>query len=146
MRRLLRAVIAGVVAMCALGAVSSAADAATTASHGCGSGYFCIYASDATWNAGQPSYAFYHYGAHNIYNQYGGHWVYNHQTGGAWVIFCAGANGTGSAIDGIETPNYSHLWDLTPVNSVVLEPHTYNGTGMVASACATDAHNAGWYP
>ena len=154
MRGLRRGITRGVTAICAFVALSSAAvaapvasaTAATTTSHGCASGYFCIYASDATWNSGQPSYAFYYYGAHNIYNQYGNHWVYNHQTGGAQVIFCAGADGTGSAIDGIDTPDYSHLWDLTPVNSIVLDPHTYNGSGMVSSPCATSAHNQGWYP
>lgn len=153
-RRLLRGVLAGVLAVSTVGALTSAAnadpvagsDADAAASHGCASGYFCIYATDATWNSGHPEYAFYYYGAHNIYNQYGDHWVYNHQTGGAQVIFCAKADGDGAAETGIDTPGYSHLWDLTPVNSIVLDPHTYNGAGMVSTPCATSAHNQGWYP
>ncbi|HET6209583.1 MAG TPA: hypothetical protein VFD94_04330 [Jatrophihabitans sp.] len=151
-RRLLHGIAAAAVATAALGALSSPVDAAessiaaTTPPHGCPSGYFCIYASDATWNSGDPSYAFYTYGAHDIYNQYGSHWVYNHQTGGAFVFFCEGANGAAPVNTAISAPNYANKWPLGPVNSIVLEPATYKGTGYVASSCATDAHNQGWYP
>lgn len=145
-RKLLRAAAVAVVAACTL-ALSGPVDAAeaSTTVHGCSAGYFCIYASTATYNAGQPSYTFYTYGAHNIYNQYGVHWVFNHQTGGAQSVLCEGWNGNAPADFAISNPNYAYQYDLSPINSIVLDPALYNGPGMVASSCATDAHNQGWY-
>ena len=86
--------------------------------HGCPSGYACIYPQDAGWNGDHPSLMWYHYGTYQLSNQYGNHYIYNNQTGGAPFWLCTDWHG------------YTCPWyvaagnaaqtDFTPINSVKL--------------------------
>ena|SRR5437588_7095751 len=105
-------------ALTAVGVTS--AQAAGTA-EGCPSGAVCIYPQDAGWNGGHPSLFFYSYGAHNLSNQYGHHYVFNNQTGGAKMRSCTGYNGTGCGSGYLPAGTYDNP-DLTPINSITLEP------------------------
>lgn len=86
---------------------------------GCPRGAVCVYPSDS-WNGGNPSYVFWSYAAHKIYNQYGSHRVYNNQTGGAGAYLCENGNGTSCAYY-IPAGTYND-YNLTPINSVKLTP------------------------
>ncbi|GAA3613622.1 hypothetical protein GCM10022223_32210 [Kineosporia mesophila] len=97
-------------------ATSATAQAAT--SHGCPSGYVCLYPQSAGWNNDVPSYKWYTYGGHNLTNQYGTHRLFNNQTGGAVVRNCYGTNGTNCA--GIQRAGTYYDYDYTPYNSVKL--------------------------
>ncbi|HEU5429010.1 MAG TPA: hypothetical protein VFU74_19165 [Actinocrinis sp.] len=89
--------------------------------YGCPSGAVCIYVDDASIHlyAQYITNEYWSYGAHNLYNQYGKHWVLNNQTGGASVTLCYGANGTDCT-----GPTIAAGWwgddDLGPINSVTL--------------------------
>lgn len=52
----------------------------------CKSGYACIFPGKIDNH--NPSYRFYDYGTYPIYNVFGSHLVYNHQTGGAHMYLC----------------------------------------------------------
>ncbi len=105
---------------------------ATTTVHGCPSGAFCIYPQNAGWNNNKPSYEFFSYGAHNLSNQVGHHYVLNNQYNDpqgnpVTADLFTGYNGTG--VDSATYYQYSRStaegvsWgnpDLTPINSVVL--------------------------
>ena len=86
---------------------------------GCPSGAVCIYPDDS-WNGGNPTYVFWSYGAHQIYNQYGEHRVYNNQTGGAGVTLCQHSDGDecGYIVPAGEYSDYK----LDRVNSFLLFP------------------------
>ncbi|TDE89593.1 hypothetical protein EXU48_20300 [Occultella glacieicola] len=109
----------------ALTAVGTATPAAQASSNdppggaytGCPRGAVCVY-PDADWNGGNPSYIFFSYGAHRIYNQYGEHRIFNNQTGGAGATLCATSHGTSCRI-GVLAGGYRDL-DLTPINSIRL--------------------------
>ena len=115
------AVAAAALTMTTLIAVSAPAQAAGHAvpaavDTGCPRGAVCVY-PDASWNGGNPTYVFWSYGTHRIYNQFGFHRVYNNQTGGAGSSLCTGTNGTDC------TPlDADYFWDtnLTPINSINL--------------------------
>ncbi|MEV8569402.1 hypothetical protein AB0436_28105 [Streptomyces sp. NPDC051322] len=99
-----------VAAVATFGAGTAAASAAA-----CTSGRACIY-TGASWTTVQHSY--YKYGTYKLYNEFGKHRVYNHQTGGAKMWLC-----TDSA--GKKCPVYQVAgtwWDvnLTPYNSIKL--------------------------
>lgn len=91
--------------------------AVDSSSHGCPTGAVCIY-PDASWNGGNPTYVFYSYGVHRIYDQYGHHRVYNNQYGSAYVSLCGGSNGT-NCDPGLVPGAYIDE-DLDPFNSVEL--------------------------
>ena len=86
---------------------------------GCPAGYVCVYPG-AGWNGGNPSLKYYTYGAHNLSNQYGVHRVFNNQTGGATLQLCTQYNG-GNPVFEVNSFTYTD-YDLTPINSLLLEP------------------------
>ena len=86
---------------------------------GCPRGAVCVYPSDS-WNGGNPTYVFWSYGAHKIYNQYGYHRVYNNQTDRARARICENGNGT-SCTHFLPAGHYDDYY-LTPINSVSLTP------------------------
>ncbi|MFD7026915.1 hypothetical protein ACFWAR_02625 [Streptomyces sp. NPDC059917] len=108
----------------ALGLAASVAPtavaSATASSHGCPSGAVCIYPQNAGWNNDHPdpNNIFYSYGAHNLSNQEGQHYVYNNQTGGATARTCLGYNGVNC--EGYLGAGYFIDKNLTPINSIVL--------------------------
>lgn len=122
MRKFLKAATALVFAagVLATTAGTSGAQAAGSTVEGCNYGYVCIYPENAGWNGGHPSLTYYTYGAHNLSSQYGNHIVYNNQSGGATMRTCTGSNGTGC--QGYLTANTYMVKDLTPINSITLEP------------------------
>jgi hypothetical protein len=86
--------------------------------YGCPDGYACIYPENAGWNNGVPSLTYYYYGVYQLSNQYGYHYVYNHQTGGALIRLCTDWYGNVCPIT-IRAGFYQNV-DLTPINSVRL--------------------------
>lgn len=90
---------------------------------GCPAGAVCIYA-DAMWQHLTSAYItdeYWSYGAHNLVNEYGWHYIVNNQTGGgrATALLCYGYNG-GNCTASIVYPGDADLDNLTPVNSIVL--------------------------
>jgi hypothetical protein len=86
--------------------------------HTCPDGAVCIYAEGADPAKSDPTHVFKRYGAHNLRNQFGNHWVLNNQYGGATANLCKGANGANcgrpiAAKTGVNA-------NLTPINSVRL--------------------------
>ncbi|WP_330334156.1 hypothetical protein OHS33_33400 [Streptomyces sp. NBC_00536] len=110
----------GTLALGLAASVAPAAMASTTDTQGCPSGAVCIYPQDAGWNGGHPSLTYYSYGAHNLSNQNGNHIVFNNQTGGATMRTCTGYNGTGC--QGYLPAGSYMVKDLTPINSITLQP------------------------
>lgn len=85
---------------------------------GCPYGAVCIYPGASF--SGTPL-KYYSYGAHNLSNQYGVHRVFNNQYGGAIMRTCTGYSGTGC--QGVLS-QYRYIdKNLTPINSIVLQPH-----------------------
>lgn len=84
---------------------------------GCPRGAVCIYPS-LDYNGGNPTYVFWSYGVHKIYDQYGWHLVLNNQTDGAYAWLCKGSDGTYCDI-GVNHPREIKV-DLTPINAVRL--------------------------
>ncbi|HZX06208.1 hypothetical protein [Kribbella sp.] len=108
------ALAAGTIAAAAT--VAAPAQAAGTY-EGCPYGAVCVYPG-AGWNGGHPTYVFYSYGPHKIYNQYGLHRVFNNQYGGATSWLCKGSDGTNCVW---HNNQYSYTdYNLTPINSVKL--------------------------
>ncbi|MFI5979879.1 hypothetical protein ACIBEA_03265 [Streptomyces sp. NPDC051555] len=111
----------GTLALGLAASVAPTASAAPAASwHGCPSGAVCIYPQDAGWNGDRPSLTYYSYGAHNLSNQYGNHYIANNQTGGATMSTCTGYNGEGR--QGNLAAGTWMIKDLTPINSITLQP------------------------
>ncbi|GAB4004130.1 phage tail tip lysozyme [Nocardioides ultimimeridianus] len=86
--------------------------------NGCPAGDVCVYPG-ASWNNGVPQLAWSAYGAHDLSNMYGSHRVFNNQTGGAVAATCTQYGGGGCTWHGAGW--YADV-DLTPVNSIALEP------------------------
>ncbi|MDK0521139.1 hypothetical protein [Streptomyces sp. ML-6] len=99
-----------------LGGSAAAAGAAATI-HGCPSGAVCLY-PNGSWANDKPTYIFYSYGVHKIYNQYGVKRIYNHQTGGATARNCYDA--AGNNCGGHQKANTYADYDYTPYNSIRL--------------------------
>ncbi|WP_046780690.1 hypothetical protein [Streptomyces yangpuensis] len=118
MRKLFRgaaALATSVVAVVALSGSVEAKPVDTWA--GCPDGAVCIYPQNEN-PAVRPTHVFYRYGAHNLSNQFGKHWVLNNQYGGATANLCTGSNGAGCGSPiAAKTGVYA---DLTPVNSIRL--------------------------
>lgn len=105
-------------------ATPTSASAAPTAGEqeGCPSGDVCIYPQNAGWNGGHPESGgfYYSYRSYNLSGQFGTHRVYNNQYGGAVARTCTGYNG-----QGCQGNLYQNTYidkDLTPINSIVLQP------------------------
>ncbi|MEU5208623.1 hypothetical protein [Streptomyces sp. NPDC020742] len=120
MRTSIRRVLAmGVAAATAtvLTAGTAKAEAAGGPWAGCPYGAVCIYPQNQD-PAVSPTDIFWSYGAHNLSNTYGWHWVLNNQSGGAHARLCTGYNGAGCSYD--MAAQHGVYADLTPINSVTL--------------------------
>ncbi|MCX4694655.1 hypothetical protein [Streptomyces sp. NBC_01408] len=118
MRKMFRgaaALATAAVAVIALNGTAGAAPADAWA--GCPDGAVCIYPQNQN-PAVKPTHIFYAYGAHNLSNQFGNHWVLNNQTGGASANLCTGYNGAGCGYL-IEAGKGVYA-DLGPINSIRL--------------------------
>jgi hypothetical protein len=119
MRRITKTAAAAAVATGALLSFGvTEAQAATI--HGCPSGYVCVYPENAGWNGDRPSLKYYTYGAHNLSNQFGYHYVFNNQTDYAISRFCLKYDGRDCGWT-LFAGNYTNF-DLTPINSIYLAP------------------------
>ncbi|EYT81874.1 MULTISPECIES: hypothetical protein [unclassified Streptomyces] len=119
MRRMIRTAAAVTAGLAAATVLSTGAAEARPADFGCPSGAACIYRENADPVSSSPSNTYWTYGAHNLSSQYGSHWVYNNQTGGATINLCTGYNGTGDC--SYSVPAVAFRWvDLGPINSIVL--------------------------
>jgi hypothetical protein len=87
--------------------------------HGCPLGYACIYPENAGWNNDQPSQKFYYFRTYQLSNQYGTHYVLNHQVGGASFWLCTDWNGN-SCAQYVPISDDGVAVNLTPINSVKL--------------------------
>ncbi|MBO0791577.1 MAG: hypothetical protein J2P36_11595 [Ktedonobacteraceae bacterium] len=97
--------------------VTHATHAAGTV-HGCPLGYACIYPQDAGWNNDHPSKEFYYFGTYQLSNQYGTHYVFNNQVGGASFWLCTDWHGN-TCMQFVPIGE-GRAVDLTPINSVKL--------------------------
>lgn len=111
------AVATAAVAVIALGGTVEAKPADAWA--GCPEGAVCIYPQNQN-PAVKPTHVFYTYGAHNLSNQFGRHWVLNNQYGGATANLCTGYNGAGCG--GAIAAKTGVYADLGPINSIRLNP------------------------
>ena len=100
---------------------NAAAQASTARAtvHGCPSGYVCVYPGES-WNGDRPSLKYYNYRAYNFSNQFGWHYIYNNQTGGAVFYLCLGYGGTNCQYGPYGPGAYDA--NLTPINSILLGP------------------------
>ncbi|MFI8231137.1 hypothetical protein ACIGDI_20080 [Streptomyces sp. NPDC085900] len=121
MRRITRGAAALAVATAAVAAIgTSSAHASDRTVFNCPGGAVCIYPRDADIHSSTPTNVYYSYGAHNLSNQFGNHYVLNNQYGGANATadLCTGYDGVDCGIT-IEM-NYFKQVNLTPINSIVL--------------------------
>lgn len=100
-------------------AAGTAGVQAAASSHGCPSGYVCIYPS-SNWNGDRPSHKYSTSGVHKLYNQEGWHRIYNNQTDGWTVQMCTGGSGTGCG-DRMG-PGWYVDQNLSPINSIRIRP------------------------
>lgn len=110
-------------AIAAAGLVIAATAGSASASgsyDGCPYGAVCIYNNGSPDSGIESGGIYWSYGAHNLSNQYGNHYVVNNQYGGAWVEMCTGYNGTGDGNEIIYGEPYGDSIDLTPINSIWL--------------------------
>ncbi|MBT2448890.1 hypothetical protein J7F03_17685 [Streptomyces sp. ISL-43] len=118
MRKMIRGAAAFATATAAVLALSGTAGAQPADTWaGCPDGAVCIYPQNQN-PAVKPSQIFHSYGAHNLNNQYGNHWVLNNQYGGASASLCTGSNGVncGNPI----AQGRGVYADLGPINSITL--------------------------
>lgn len=89
--------------------------------NGCPYGAVCVYPEGKSWYESGPERngIYWSYGAHNLSNQLGWHWILNNQWGSAWEFQCYGYNGTGGIANG-EAAGLGANVNLTRVNSIVL--------------------------
>ena len=122
MRKMLSTAAAFATATIAVVAMSGAAQAKPadgTPWDGCPSGAVCIYGEGVVPKDNpHPTDVYYSYGAHNLSNQFGQHWILNNQTGGATASLCNGSNGT-NCTDTI-AQGTGLLRNFTPINSITL--------------------------
>jgi hypothetical protein len=97
------------------GGLVQPATASSSTVHGCPSGYVCIYPQSAGWNGDVPQLKYVDYGAYNLSNMVGNHYVLNNQTGGASVGLCTQYGGASCSY---HAQDWSGNVDLTPINSV----------------------------
>jgi hypothetical protein len=118
---ILRKLFAVLGATAATAALSTGAAAASTggmaaARAGCPLGYVCVYpGNDASGNPDR----YYRYGSYNLRNMFGFHLVVNNQTGNAGLRLCMGYGGRQC---GARLGPWAYHPNLTPINSIVLEP------------------------
>jgi hypothetical protein len=122
MRRITRGAAALALVTAAVAAAGTGtAHASDKPVYGCPGGAVCIYPEGAAMETSTPTDIFYSYGAHNLSNQYGYHVVLNNQYGGAGATarLCTGYNGV-NCVATIQM-NYHVNYNLTPINSIVLD-------------------------
>ncbi|MCQ9181359.1 hypothetical protein KMT30_20375 [Streptomyces sp. IBSBF 2953] len=118
MRKLFSGAVALATAATAMVALSGTAEAKPADDWaGCPSGAVCVYPQNQS-PAQSPSAVYWTYGAHDLSNQVGRHWVLNNQTGGASAELCLNYGGT-NCNSTIAARNGVYA-DLTPVNSIKL--------------------------
>ncbi|MGG2464491.1 hypothetical protein ACO0M4_32830 [Streptomyces sp. RGM 3693] len=121
MRTMIRRVSAVAIAsvtLTALAVGTADAKAASGPWAGCPYGAVCVYPQNQD-PAATPTDVFWSYGAHNLSNQYGWHWILNNQSDGAHARLCTGSNGAGCNYD---MAAQNGVWaDLTPINSITLD-------------------------
>ncbi|MET8584248.1 hypothetical protein ABZX39_25710 [Streptomyces collinus] len=122
MRKMSRAAAAFATAATAVVVMSGAAQAAPAGSstvYGCQSGNVCIWAQGVNpVDNPHPTNQYTTYGAHNLSNQFGYHWVLNNQYGGASASLCKNFGGTNCVVT-LAQDQWTYE-DLTPINSVTL--------------------------
>ncbi|MFF7888486.1 hypothetical protein ACH40F_46370 [Streptomyces sp. NPDC020794] len=121
MRRITRRAAALAIAAAALTAVGTrSAHANDRPVYGCPGGAVCIYPEGADIHTSTPTDIFYSYGAHNLSDQFGDHYVLNNEygSGNATAQLCNGYNGV-DCVTAIELNEFG-VFNLTPINSVVL--------------------------
>ncbi|MFB8181106.1 hypothetical protein ACFC8N_34820 [Streptomyces sp. NPDC055966] len=121
MRRITRGAAALALATAAIAtAGTGSAHASDRTVYGCPGGAVCIYPEGADIHTSSPAHIFYSYGAHNLSNQFGNHYVLNNQYGSANATaqLCNGYNG----VDCVVTVGLNEfgVFNLTPINSIVL--------------------------
>lgn len=84
----------------------------------CPDGYACVYKGDNANTGIREKWS--RYGAHRIYNYYGRHLIENNQTDGWKIWLCRNNNGTNC--DFAIYQDHSAVIDMTPFNSVSIEP------------------------
>ncbi|GHF55127.1 hypothetical protein GCM10010218_40650 [Streptomyces mashuensis] len=101
---------------------------AQDAYYGCPAGAVCLYARDAEsgWSGLDPkriTNVYWSYGAHNLSNVVGLHWLANNQTPdsspNAWAETCTRYNGVNCTKQIL--PRMAIQLDFTPINSIVLD-------------------------
>jgi hypothetical protein len=99
---------------------TGSAHASDRPAYGCPGGAVCIYPQGADIHNSAPTNIFYSYGAHNLSNQFGYHYVFNNQYGSANATaqLCNGYNGA-DCVTTIGLNEFGNFY-LTPVNSIVL--------------------------
>lgn len=124
-------------AVCTTGLTAAVATPAFASAkvHGCPSGAVCVYPRNAGWNGGHPERGgvYFSYGAHNLHDQLGYHYVLNNQyidnrSGWPMVSLMTGYNGSGKASDVLDPVDGIGLrkngswvnFNLTPINSLYL--------------------------
>lgn len=110
---------AGAIAL-AFGLLGAGAGPVSAAESDCPVGAVCIYPQGQSADTSSPTNVYYARGVHKLYNQEGYHWVYNNQTDGWTVKLCTGSNGTGCGT--ALQPDYLRWANLTPINSILIEP------------------------
>ncbi|WP_369218003.1 hypothetical protein [Streptomyces flavofungini] len=116
-----RAVAVASAALLAVAAMTGAAEARAAGGswQGCPYGAVCVYGQDVNpWANPHPSHVYWSYGAHNLSNQYGDHFILNNQSGGATVRLCKGYNGVNC--HRFLDAQYADSVDLTSYNSITL--------------------------
>ncbi|MCX5413551.1 hypothetical protein [Streptomyces sp. NBC_00059] len=104
----------------ASGLLAAGAGPASAAQSDCPVGAVCIYPEGKSEKTTKPTNIYYSRGVHKLYNQENFHWVYNNQTDGWTVRLCTGGNGTGCGT--ALQPDYLRWADLSPINSILIEP------------------------
>jgi hypothetical protein len=121
MRRIMRGAAALAMATAAVAAIGTgSAQANDQPVYGCPGGAVCIYPEATAYWKSTPTDIFYSYGAHNLHNQFGNHFVMNNQYGSANATaqLCKGYNGVDCEVT-IKLNEYVY-YGLTPINSIVL--------------------------
>lgn len=122
MRTVIKTIASAAIAAATIATLTVTATPAANAAgalHGCPSGAVCIYPRDAGFNGDRPSNAYYSYGLHRLYNQYGDHYIVNNQTGGAGAELCESLDGVYNCPYEVFPQDWSII-DLTPINTVKL--------------------------
>ncbi|MFJ9150809.1 hypothetical protein ACIRP7_22670 [Streptomyces sp. NPDC102270] len=106
-------------AVVAMGGAAQAAPAGNSTVYGCLSGNVCIWPENV-WpqENPHPTNQYASYGAHNLSNQFGYHWVLNNQYGGATADLCNNYGGS-NCVEHLAQDEWTYT-NLTPINSIRL--------------------------